>query len=150
MKHVRAQIREYVANLLEAQGQFTAVYRSRTKDVARESLPAAIVYVQEEANQVQTQGANALHDRSADLVVEILVRSQSATDESQFFDEVADECALVVERALHTDLTLGGLAKFLTYTGMTSDYAEDQPEARVTLTWAVRYFVKSQNPETPK
>lgn len=147
MKHIRTQIREAVANLLTGRAPLVKVYTSRMANIAQENLPAATVILADEDSENATMGANATQDRAGQLQVQVRVRSRDESDPDQQFDAIADQCALVIEQALAESELLGGLLKFITYTGMNSEYSENQPEGVITLTWGVRYFTRALTPD---
>jgi len=61
-------------------------------------------------------------------------------------DELADDAAMKVEKAIAGSDRFGGLASSVAYAGMTSDYSDEQREGSLTLSWTVRYTTKSTTP----
>ena len=146
MKHIRAQIREHVQLLLQGRAPFNVVSRSRTASIAHDELPAARILLTDEEAEPLAQGTTPLYQRNSELAVELLAREVAG----EAFDDVLDEMALVAEQAMTEDTTLGGLVKRMRYTGIFSDYSDEQPEGQVVMTWQITYHTRMNEPETAR
>lgn len=147
MAHIRTQIRSAVAALISGLAPIEGVYVSRRTNIPKAKLPAATIMLTDEDSENVAMGAIPTQDRAADLQIEIRVRSQDEDDPLQQFDAVADACAQVIEVAIAESENLGGLLKFSSYSGMTSEYSEQQPEGVVTLAWRIHYFTRANTPD---
>lgn len=145
MTHARTQIRQAVVTLLTgASPAGNRVYASRVYPLDEARLPALLVFSNQEVVNEQSLTRPRTQLRQLSLTVEGYVKAQGNVDET------TDSLALAVEKAIAADPTLGGLVKDAvldtTETQLSGD--GDKPVAVVTLTFAVKYAVKENAPQT--
>lgn len=110
MKHIRSHIRNAIYDILVAHNdlQGVEIFKNRTKPIGLQGDGSALeVIVTREASQPQGNHSDTI-EYSRTIDVQIIGYVVGAAQ-----DEVADKSdglALIVEQALHTDLTLVDLA----------------------------------------
>lgn len=141
MTHVRQQIREAVANKLDAASEITApVYKSRVHSLADVKLPAVLVYTTEESSERLSM--------DPELARECTLQIVAAVKNTGNFDDEADELSAQIERAMFSDRLLGGLAKELVLESTEIELVGDgdKPVGAVTLEYTVAYVTAISDP----
>jgi hypothetical protein len=141
MSHVRTQIRDRVATLLDS---VATVHKSRIHAVAEgSSLPVLLVYTNGEQMQPDESAFNTV-ERSIEVVVEIV--DQAASDLDTALDDLLEE----VEAAIAADPTLNGLASYCIPASVeVSMLAEGaQPIGKLRVTFATMTRTSYADPST--
>lgn len=146
MAHVRTQIRGAIRDLLVGLPQIAGrVHLSRVYAV--DLLPALSIY--SDADEVLSDegvlGADKL-DQLRSMSLRIEIRDRASSD----LDDNLDSIAALIESAMATDVTLGGLAEWLTLEATSFEFDGDSeaPSGVATLTYAITYRVSATDPET--
>lgn len=143
MAHVRKQIRDALATAVTGLATTGAnVYTSRVYPISSASLPALLVYTQDESSKYLTVSQPRTIMRTLTAIIEIYVQGNTT------YDDTIDSIAAEVETALN-DVTLSGIAKDLMITGFTAEFSgdPDQPVATARLSIDVEYVTIEQSPE---
>lgn len=138
MPHRRQQIREAVAAALVAAGTVAGdrVYTTRMWPYRRAQLPALAVYSLEEPVDPESRATSPRRlTRNLQLAVE------GAVEATEGVDDDLDDLALEVERAMHADDTLGGLAGDVLLSSTELAVLEEgaKPVGLVRLVYEVTY-----------
>jgi len=143
MPHVRQQIRESAATALTGLPNIANIFQSRVYPMEFTSLPGIIVYTLSESADPITIGSPRLLQRNLNLAIEIYAKL--TTD----IDDFIDQTCVDVEKALASDAVLKSLTKCvnLSDTDIKLSGDADQPVAVATLTFAVEYATREDNPE---
>lgn len=145
MSHGRQQVRDAVVTAvtgLTTTG--TRVYSGRVFPLSRLRLPALFVYSLEE-EVVEEQGVMGLEQlRKLTVAVEVL------TEANESLDDAVDQICAEVEIAIHADTTLGGVSKWIEYTGVeiTLEDGGQKAVGSAQMTFAAEYRVDAVDPET--
>ena len=122
MSHVRTQIRDAVANVLNRLNTTGFnIFKGRYYQVQSPKLPILLVYTTSETAELGVMGTSRGSDRVLSLVVEAYTKSSGVVEEA------LDRIAVEVEEAMASDYTLGGLTRDVRYTGFELD-ANADPE----------------------
>jgi hypothetical protein len=147
MIHVRTQIRTAAAATLT--GLATTgekVFKSRMRPSEDDELPCLLVYCDDEPNIArQTAGKTPRLSRELLLVVKGLAKNGAGLD-----DEL-DAICLEVEKAISTNLTLGGLVRdgvWLTSINTTINEEMETTCGEIIMTFSATYSTNSNTPET--
>jgi len=147
MSHVRQQIREYFETQLRSLATTgTNVFASRVYPIGSASLPALLIYTQNEViddSSFGTISARRTQNRTLTVVVEGYVRATAG------FDDTLDDICKEVETEVLDDPSLGGLVTNTELASADADYSGegDQPVGTIRLTFEVQYRTLTGQPE---
>ena len=145
MSHVRTQIRDAVANVLNRLPETGFnVFKGRYFSIQAPKLPALLVYTTNEDAELSIMGSSRGSDRVLTLVIEAYAKSSGVVEDA------LDKIAVEVEEAMAADYTLGGLTRDVRYTGYELDANADpeQTVAVIRLTYDIKYRVSAGDVET--
>lgn len=138
MPHRRQQIREAVAAVLVAAGTVAGarVYTTRMVPHRRAQLPAVSVYALEESVDSESRATSP-----RELTRRLQLAVEGAVEAAENVDDALDALALELERAMHADDTLGGLAGDVLLSSTELAVAEEgaKPIGLVRLVYEVTY-----------
>ena len=141
--HVRKQIRDYIAALLEdLTTTETRVFTNRVRAMKKKDLPGLIIYTVEEDSDPGAVGGHL--NRTLDLAVEAYVKT------SETIDDDLDTIAAEVETAIASDPTLGGLAQDVLYASseLFLDGEGDKKTGVIRMIFQVGYRTAKTDPTT--
>lgn len=143
MAHVRQQIREAVATMLDNIVGATAdtVYQSRTTEISESVMPCLVVYSKREQSEIDSMTPPRGCYRELNVVVEGYAKATTNMDDT--LDTIAEE----VEQAIASDITLGGLCRDISIieTDINYDGKADKPAGVVRMTFRAQYRVLENN-----
>lgn len=145
MSHARQQVRDAVVTALGGLTTTgTRVYSGRVHPLHRTRLPALLVYSLEES--VAEDSAVMGLDQLRTLVVAV----EAITEANADLDDSIDTICAEVETAIHADVTLGGVTKWIEYTGVEIELEEglQKPIGSARMTFRAEYRVDATDPET--
>lgn len=144
MSHVRTQIRDAIVTQLTGLATTGSnVFKTRLYPIAPNKLPAILVYVNSEVNQVIAIKHPRLDQRELTVSIEGVAKATSS------IEDTLDQIGLEIEEAIYGDLTLGGLAKDVVLSSADIDISPegDQPVGGIRLSYLVKYLVREDDPE---
>lgn len=145
MSHGRQQVRDAVVTAVTSLTTTgSKVYSGRVFPLSRLRLPALFVYSLEE-EVVDEQSVMGLEQlRRLTIAVEALTEANASLDDA--LDDICSE----VEVAIHADTTLGGVAKWIEYSGVeiTLDDGGQKAVGSAQMTFLADYRVDATDPET--
>ena len=129
MAHIRAQVREKVANILASAG--LSVFTNRTHIIQPGELPCVIITTDNENLQIAT--ASGGYDRDIELTIKLYDRAYEGVD-----DDI-DASAVLIENAMRNDLSL--LAHEKNLESINIDIVDgDQQIAAATLIYSILFY----------
>jgi len=142
--HVRTQIRDRVVDLTDnLTTTLTRCYAARPKTRPLQTLPALIVYTNDETIEIASgqRGSRRLI-RPLSLVIEAY--AEKVTDVDQQLDTINAE----VEAAISADPTLNGLAKdvYISQVEKEQDDEGEKPTWLLRMTYYVEYHTRETAP----
>lgn len=142
MAHARTQIREAIKNRLFPISAFNGhVFTSRFSNLQHAELPSVNIFcLQETSTPLDISGLSVERTLSVGLSIK--------TQESSDMDLVLDELADLVEVAIESDTSLGGLVGNMVLTATQIQINEDAAQAvgEALLQYQVTYFTQANNP----
>ncbi len=146
--HLRQQIREAAAGLLDVSPKNWQRVFIQREALARNVMPYLLVYTTDEAALPITIHAPFLIQRSLSLVVQGNVRISNAEEIEKVFDHVALEIeqklTLALLRAVVAKLT--GLVLVNTETAIVVNENDERTHGEVTTIWQAQYHTLEGNP----
>ena len=145
MAHARTQIRHAFQVALSGLPAVGAnVFVSRALSLEQTSLPAILIYTQDEQSAAEAMGSNRPLMRGLQVIVDIVLQASAG------FDDLVDNIAVDVEKAIHNNQPLMALLKELQLasTKMSVDGHEEQLTASLRLVYEVQYWTREADPET--
>lgn len=142
MAHARTQIRNAVKSLLSGISEFNGhVFSNRFSNLQISELPSANVFCLQESN-----APGDIHGLSIERTLQLGISIKHAVTDN--IDAVLDELAELVEVALDSQPTLGGLVRGLQLTATQIQINEDNAEAvgEALLQYQIIYFTQADNP----
>lgn len=145
MSHARQQIRDAVVTTVTGLALTASrVHSGRVYPIDRLRLPALSVFSLQESVQDEGGQTGLKQIRELTIAIEVMVEKTSSLD-----DEIDSVCEQV-EVALHADTTLGGLTKWIEYTGVDISLEDggEKPIGTAQMTFVALYSVDAQAPGT--
>lgn len=144
MSHVRQLIREAAAAKLS--GLTTTgsnVFQSRVYPLADSKLPCLLVMSEEESSESASLGYPRLMQRQLTLSIAAVAKATAN------LDDTLDKICLEAEKALSSDVTLGGIAKDLRLTGTRIEFngESEKPVGVATMLWQADYYTTETAPD---
>lgn len=141
MPHARTQIRTAVVAALGATA--IPVITSRVYPDGG-PLPSLTVYTSTEETEQDEDEAMGEDDQSRRLVLTVEARVKDTVE----LDDALDDACLAVEQALGADVTLGGLAEWLSIRGTEYERTgeQEQPLGVATMAYQIDYIVDRTDP----
>lgn len=138
--HVRRQIREYIAGLIDS---LANVYQSRIYPVFESNEPAILVY----SNAEESNEAAFSKIRTQQRLLSVSTEIHAINIEN--LDDQLDELAASVKAAVLTDPTLGSLVKNTrtTETEIELTGEAEQPAGVVKINFEISYKTETGKPE---
>jgi hypothetical protein len=128
MAHIRAQVREKVANILTSAG--LTVFTNRTHIIQPAELPCVVITTDRENLELSTAKG---YDRDVELAIRLYDRAYSGVD-----GDIDTNCVLI-ENAMRNDLSL--LAHEKNLESITIDIADgDQQIAVATMVYSILLY----------
>lgn len=144
MLHRRQLIREAAAAALKGKTDAgDRVYETRLVPYRLLELPAIAVYSLDESTE-EASRSTAPRELERDLELAI----EGAVKQGENVDDAMDALALEIERVMHADPTLGGVASdtFLSGTEFFVDVESDRPAGVIRLVYRTRYYTQAPDP----
>ena len=141
--HVRQQLTDALETTLTGLSTTgTNVFPSEEYPIPAANLPALRFYLGDEGVVSETIHSPRIYERTAQLKIEYVVKQNTDLESTQ--NQISKE----VETALASS-TLGGLAKSVSLTGMTTakSVEGDQPVGVLTSAWEVVYYTAENAPD---
>lgn len=107
-KHVRQQAREFIATALQGiEGFGDKVFPGRVHAIPAKDLPAMVVKSEDELIERAVAKGNqpSIQKRHVETVVYVLTRTSTGN-----IEDTIDDLAILVEKAIFADPSLGGIA----------------------------------------
>lgn len=145
MKHVRQQIREALATVLNSQPLVGAnVFINRTQPVTDSVLPCLIIAVEND----ESESASMSYPRLANHRLVISIRAFAHANSA--LDDALDAMCMNVEKALSANISLGGLTKDLqiSSTSMALNSEAETNYGEAAMLWSAAYYIQETVPET--
>lgn len=140
--HINQRIRETVRDLLEGAPGLAAVYTSRSQDLTRSDLPAAVIGTGTDTVEGATK--DGLERREITLTIVVV-----ADGEQETLDDGLDEIRAQIERRVAGGLD--DLAVGVEHTGADLDMGTDEDGDRwfafYALSWRVTVFTQQGEPD---
>lgn len=144
MSHVRQQIREAAATLLDGLATTGGrVYQSRVHPLADANLPCLLVNTDSEDIEALTVHAPVMLERTLDLSVRCVAKVAAR------LDDTLDTMLKEVETVLGASGVMSTLAKSIMPTGIRieMDDGKESPVGVATLNYRISYFTASNAPD---
>ena len=147
MSHIRQQIREGVAGLLDGNSKWNYVYEQRTAD-SKANYPYLIVYVDSESSDPETMNTPFNLYRDMNLVI----RGYYRTQDNEAIEDKLDDIAVAVETAVTKATLNAALARpvvsvYLAGTDFELEQDTDIDHAIISLGFVIRYQTEEGNPD---
>lgn len=147
-KHMRQQIRESVAKILDAKpDNWQRVFKQR-EALARSVMPYLLVYTPNEPSQPLTLHQPFLLQRDLNLIVQGHVRLSNPEDVEELFDTLALEVEqkLTLAKLKAEVAKISGLVLLNTQSDIVINDAAERMYGELTMTWQVQYHTTEGNP----
>jgi len=141
--HARAQIRAALVSRLTGLATTGArAFKARTFSMVPEDMPGLIVYTNNEPSADASIGYPRVQHREVSVSVEAYGKTAGAVD------DLLDQMALEIEKAIGADPTLGGVANDCGLTATECDLANaEQNVGVVRLLYTAKYNVRENAPD---
>ena len=147
MAHARKQIRDGAVSVI---GTLASIGKpaeaSRIYNI--KTLPQVLIYTTDETVEVDTIGSPHQQERTLDLNVEIYIENKKINDSTEL-DDLIDQAALEVEKAIEADKSLNGTVRslYLDSTNIAFNREGDSQHGTAKLSYIVTYFTQSDAPD---